>query len=150
MENTYAETLKGLLARLPQTVEVPSNVGANDRETPVPQNLRRFARETVRGEMLCQIGGVLPSVPRRLEISKVVSLDVSRGGFCFLMNKQLYPGEEVLLWTQIGSIPCVVVRCLQFNDQCYTIGVEVRMKPRPMKGNVETRLLSAPAAGSRS
>ena len=126
MENSYAETLNGLIARLPQTVQVPPQLATNDRESRVPFDLRRFARKTIQGEMLCQIDGVLPSVPRKSEISKVVSLDVSRGGFCFLMDKQLYPGEEILLWTEIGRIPCGVARCLKHADHCYEIGVEVR------------------------
>ena len=126
MENSYAETLNGLIARLPQTVQVPPQLATNDHESRVPCDLRRFARKTIQGEMLCQIGGVLPSVPRKSEISKVVSLDVSRGGFCFFMDKQLYPGEEILLWTEIGRIPCGVARCLKHGDHCYEIGVEVR------------------------
>ena len=126
MENSYEETLNGLIARLPETVQVPSHLTASDDESRVSHNLRRFARKTVRGAMLCQVGGVLPSVPRKMEISKVVSLDVSRGGFGFLLDKQLYPGEEVLLWTQIGRIPCGVARCSKHGDYCYEIGVEVR------------------------
>ena len=126
MENTYEETLNGLLARLPETVQVPPQLAETDRESQVPCDLRRFARKTVRGEMLCQVSGTLPSVQRNPDIGKVVSLDVSRGGFGFLMDKQLYPGEEILLWTQIGRIPCKVARCLKHNDQCYEVGVEVR------------------------
>lgn len=126
MENSYAETLSGLIARLPETVQVPPHLTTDDGETCSPHVLRRFARKTVRAEMLCQIGGTLPSVPRNSEINKVISLDVSRGGIGFLMNKQLYPGEEVLLWTQIGRIPCGVARCLKHNDHCFEIGVEIR------------------------
>ena len=127
MENTYEETLTGLLARLPETVQMPPHLAAGDGSSRVPCDLRRFARKTVHGEMLCQIGGgILPSVPRRPEISKVVSLDVSRGGLGFLMDKELYPGEEVLLWTQIGRIPCGVARCLKHGEHCFEVGVEVR------------------------
>ena len=126
MEDSYAETLNGLMARLPETVQVPPQWSAPEKGSRVPHDLRRFARKTVRGEMLCQISGTLPSVPRNTEISKVVSLDVSRGGFGFLMDKQLYPGEEILLWTQIGRVPCAVARCLKHGDRCFEIGVEVR------------------------
>ncbi len=126
MENSYAETLNGLIARLPQTVQVPPHLAKNGRESCVPHDLRRFARKTIQGEILCQIDGVLPSVPRKSEVSKVDSLDMSRSGFSFLMDRQLYPGEEILLWTEIGRIPCGVARCLKHGDQCYEIGVEVR------------------------
>ena len=126
MESTYTETLRELFARLPETVQVPPHLAVDDGESSVPQNLRRFARKKVRGEMLCQITGVLPSVPRSSEVKKVVSLDLSRSGFCYLTDQQLYPGEEVLLWTLIGRIPCEVARCLKHNDRCYEIGVEVR------------------------
>jgi len=126
VENTYKETLTRLFARLPETVQVPPHLDATDGEARVPHDLRRFARKRVRGEMLCQVIGGMPSVPRSSEISKVVSLDVSRSGFSLLMDQQLYPGEEVLLWTLIGRIPCEVARCLKHNDRCFEIGVEVR------------------------
>lgn len=125
MESSYEETLSGLIARLPETVQLPSDWSADDGPR-VPHDLRRFARKTVRGEMLCQIGGTLPSVPRSMEISKIVSLDVSRGGFGFLVDKQLYPGEELLLWTQIGRIPCGVARCVKHGERCFEVGVEIR------------------------
>jgi hypothetical protein len=126
VENSYEQTLNGLMARLPETVQVPPQFSATDDRPRVSHELRRFARKTVRGEMLCQVAGTLPSVPRDTEISRVVSLDVSRGGFGFLMDKQLYPGEEILLWTQIGRVPCSVARCLKHGDHCYEVGVEVR------------------------
>ena len=115
-----------LLARLPNTVQLPPHLATNEGEWCVPHDLRRFARKKVRGEMVCQIVGVLPSVPRSPEIKKVHSLDMSRCGFSFLMDQQLYPGEEVLLWTPIGRIPCEVARCLKHNDRCYEVGVAVR------------------------
>lgn len=126
MESSYAETLKELFARLPNTVQVPSHLLVGDRSSRVVRDVRRFARRTVNGEMLCQLDTALPAVPRRKEVTKVVSLDVSRNGFGFLMDRQLYPGEEVLLWTKIGRVPCGVVRCLKHGERCYEIGVEIR------------------------
>jgi hypothetical protein len=114
------------MAQLSETVQLPSGWKADADRCNVPHDLRRFARKTVRGEMLCQLGRTLPTVERNTEISKVVSMDVSRGGFGFLMDRQLYPGEEVLLWTQIGRIPCGVVRCLKHGEKCFEIGVVVR------------------------
>lgn len=126
MENTYAKTLKRLLARLPITVQAPPHLAANEGDACASQDLRRFARKRVCGEMLCQVSSTMPTVPRGREIRKVLSLDVSRSGFCFLLDQPLYPGEEVLLWTLIGRIPCEVARCLKRGDRCYEIGVEVR------------------------
>lgn len=51
MENSYAETLSGLIARLPETVQVPPHLTTDDGETCSPHVLRRFARKTVRAEL---------------------------------------------------------------------------------------------------
>lgn len=126
MENTYAKTLTTLLARLPLTMQVPSHLLAKEGDPRVPHDLRRFARKRAHGEMLCQILSTMPTVPRGAEIRKVMSLDVSRSGFCFLLDQQLYPGEEVMLWTLIGKIPCEVARCLKHDERCYEIGVVVQ------------------------
>jgi hypothetical protein len=129
VESTYTETLSGLLDRTPESVQIPpeleSLAHSRDGTAITPSDLRRFARRKMLGEMFCQISGALPAFPRTSGDSKVISLDLSRGGIRFLTDKQMYPEEELLLWTLIGRIPCKVARCRKHNDACYEVGVEI-------------------------
>ena len=128
MESSYAETLKGLLANTPDSVQVPPALQALSRSqaTPnAPGNHRRFARRKITGDMFCKVSNPLPKFSRTENFFKVASLDISRCGVSFLANKELYPEEALLLWTLIGRIPCRVVRCVKHNDACFEVGAEV-------------------------
>jgi hypothetical protein len=131
VENSYAETLSELFARLPDRVQIPPQLEPeqflSDTQVCAPNEQRRYARRKMLGEMLCQVVCPLPTIPRSKGPSKVVSLDISRSGFRFLIDKQLYPEEELVLWTLIGQIPCKVARCLKHNDACYEVGADVSM-----------------------
>lgn len=131
MENTYAKTLSRLLAKVPNRVQIPPHLDAeqflSDAQVCAPNEQRRYARRKMLGEMLCQIACPLPTIPRSKVPCKVVSLDISRSGFRFLIDKQLYPEEELTLWTLIGQIPCKVARCVKHNDSCYEVGADVAM-----------------------
>ena len=127
MESTYAETLNKLLDTLPDSVQLtPDLEAALLSRASVPHDGRRFARRKMIGDMLCQFRGALPAIPRPSGLCKVISLDISRGGIRFLTDKQMYPEEELLLWTPIGQIPCKVARCLKHDEACYEMGVEIR------------------------
>ncbi len=130
MESTYTETVRTILEKLPDTVQVPAHLKPEEfiakGEACVPHNRRRFARRKMGQPVLYQIGSTLPAFPRNISTSKAIALDLSRCGIRFLSDKQLFPEEEVLLWTLIGQIPCKVARCLKHNDHCYEIGAEIR------------------------
>jgi hypothetical protein len=130
VESTYTETVRTILQKLPDTVEVPSHLAPGDliahAEACAPHNRRRFARRKMGHQILCQVASVLPAFPRKFSTCKAIALDLSRCGIRFLLDQQLFPEEEVLLWTLIGQIPCKVARCLKHNDRCYEIGAEIR------------------------
>lgn len=121
--------MRALLEKVPDSVQVPdyleSSVSGEQGGPCVPHDRRRFARRKMGGDFLYQCISPLPAFPRGNGLSKVLALDVSRSGISFLADMQLYPDEEVLLWTFIGRIPCKVARCLKHNDHCYEIGAEI-------------------------
>lgn len=135
MESTYAETVSTILEKLPDTVQIPAHLEpdklADQGEACAPHNRRRFARRKMRQQVLCQVVSILPALPRSFSTSKAIALDLSRCGISFLSDKQLFPEEEVLLWTLVGQIPCKVARCLKHNNHCYEIGAEIRKGSTP-------------------
>ena len=115
------------MARVLDTVQVPAYLESSESQgAPImPNDRRRFARRRMGGTILCQITGPLPTLQRSATISKAITLDISRSGISFLADQQLFPDEEILMWTLIGRIPCKVARCRKHNERCSEIGGEI-------------------------
>jgi hypothetical protein len=126
LEGDYQAKLNLLLRRLQAAVEVPGGwtdyFGRQGILPAVTDEQRRYARRYQREEAICEWDQTLPAIPRRHEFSKVYLKDLSRTGVAFLAILQLYPGENVALWTSRGKLNCSVVRCIKHNERCYEIG----------------------------
>ncbi|MGE3777963.1 MAG: PilZ domain-containing protein, partial [Pirellulaceae bacterium] len=118
--------LEFLLDRLQASVHVP-NIWQDyflkqGLCQPRPEDRRQFVRRFLREDAVCEIRQTLPVIPRRHEFSKVYLKDISKGGIGFLMSQQLFPCEQVHLWTRLGRLSCNVMRCAKQNERCYEIG----------------------------
>ena len=126
LEGNYAETLSALLANVPGGVRLPDSwfepAGGIISSPPAMYDRRRFPRARFRSEAICEIIPSLPAIQRSHGFCKVYTLDISRCGFGFLAALQLFPGEQIVLWTQSGKFRCKVARCTKRNDKCFEIG----------------------------
>lgn len=127
LEGDYAETLTVLLEHPPGGVQLPDSwfepVGRTVPPPPAMYDRRRFPRARCRSEAVCELMPSLPAIQRRHGFCKVYMLDASRCGFGFLAPLQLYPSEQIILWTQSGKFRCMVARCTKRGPKCYEIGV---------------------------
>jgi hypothetical protein len=91
----------------------------------VSDERRQFPRRYLRETAVCELAQSLPAIERARTFAKVYLKDVSRGGISFLAPQQLYPCEELQLWTNSGKHACRVIRCTKHNDRCYEIGTRI-------------------------
>jgi hypothetical protein len=129
LESDYQGKLRLLLGSLQSTVTVPpawaDYFGQQGLLPASPDDRRRFARRYLREEAICELDQSLPAIARRHEFAKVYVKDYSRGGIAFLASRQLFPGEDLWLWTSQGKLPCSVVRCTKHHDRCFDVGAIV-------------------------
>lgn len=125
LEGDYSETLTKLLNHLPATVQLPEAYDAKPNgatSVSLPSDSRRYARIAMRSEAVCEVFPTLPAISRARGFVKVHTKDISRGGIAFLTPVQLYPCEQLVLWTLSGKLRCEVKRCQKLGERCYEIG----------------------------
>ena len=139
LEEHYPETLAVLLSRLQSTVQIPAAwTGFWESQGVLPtrsDDRRQFARRRVREEAVCEMNQTLPAISRKHEFCKVCLKDQSRNGIAFLVMRELYPNEKLILWTRSGKFDYSVARCLKHNDRCYEIGARLLETECPRAGS---------------
>jgi len=128
LENGHNQQLARLLQRLPLKVNAPeSSTGYYDKFGVLPSyadDNRRYARKYLRSEAVCELLSTLPAIARKHSYYRVILQDVSRAGIGFLHHQQLYPNENVVLWTNAGKLRAVVRRCIKQCEDRYEVGAE--------------------------
>jgi hypothetical protein len=90
------------------------------------EDRRRFARLYYRVRTLALLQGSLPAFPRELEATTVYLADVSRGGFGFICDRQLFPREQIEVEIpEMGVKRLMVKRCKRLAVGSYQIGCEL-------------------------
>jgi hypothetical protein len=134
LEGNYQDNLTRLLAHVPTTVQLPDSWSGTEVSaalpTPVLNDRRRFPRSRTRTEAICEIIQGLAAIERPREFFKIHIKDVCRAGIGFLATFQLYPCEEVVLWTQTGRFRCKVTRCNKHNHKCFEVGTVFVIEPQ--------------------
>jgi hypothetical protein len=128
LESHYHDKLELLLSRLGSGVTIPETwTDYFTREGILPtvsSDRRQFARRYIRDEAVCESSKTLPAIDRPHQFSKVHLKDISRSGVAFLITHEMYPCENLFLWTHGGKLSCSVVRCVKHNDRCFEIGAK--------------------------
>ena len=127
LADSYAQELDDLLNQLECHVRLPEELADNyfDETGALPTSYderRRFARFRFRTEAILEVKSRIPSIPREPRKHVVFSVDMSRCGFSFLHNEQLYPGELCVLWLPTRKITVKVSRARFLNPSCWLIG----------------------------
>jgi hypothetical protein len=129
LEDNYSEKLDLLLNRLQVSVQIPEEwadyLGRKGVLPTTPNDDRRFSRRYLRAEAICETSQSLPAIERRHEFNKVYLKDISRNGIGFITARELYPEEQVVMWTRVGKFNCSVARCRKHNDRCFEIGATI-------------------------
>jgi len=133
LEDDYSKKLDLLLSKLKISVRLPDSwTDFLDRKgilPAIPNDGRRFTRRYLRTEAVCETHQSLPAIERPHEFNKVYLKDISRSGIGFFTVRELYPEEQVVMWTRVGTFNCSVTRCRKHNDHCYEIGALVLREP---------------------
>ena len=129
LEADYQEKLRKLLDHVQCGVELPENwQDFHERKGAMPfaqDERRRFARMYFRHPVILETLPTLPAIPRRHEFFSALSKDISREGISLLHTQQLFPCEEITIWTPVGKLSGSVVRCTRHNDNCFEIAAFV-------------------------
>ena len=89
----------------------------------VMNDQRRFPRYHYHVRAVLHCRQTLPAVPRGEERYIVLTKDISRGGLCFLHEKQLFPRERMTVdLSGERHMDIEVARCVKHNDRCFEIG----------------------------
>lgn len=127
LEGNYSEKLTALLSHLSSAVQLPVDweTAQHGLGRPAfPSDMRRFARITMRSDAICEVLPTLNAIERSHGLVKVHTKDISKCGVAFLMPMQMYPREQVILWTRSGKLRCEIKRCVKVRDKCYEVGAE--------------------------
>ena len=126
LEGNYHEQVNTLVSRLECKVELPRDwqgfFSQHGVVNPIADDRRRFVRHRIRSKAGLEMLSRIPSIPRQHQFYCVYLKDVCRTGIAFLHTDQLYPGETPVLWLKERKAPCVVVRCVRHNANCFEIG----------------------------
>lgn len=128
LEAYDSEQLERLLDSLPYRVAMPPDMADFFTKTgtlpTVPSDFRRFGRRRLRQEAVCEVTTTLPAIERECGYHRVYLRDISRGGISFLHSEQLFPLEQVVLWTHAGKLRSLVCRCVKKSDNAYEVGAK--------------------------
>jgi len=126
LETVYSQKMKLLLDRLRCRIQLPDQFAdLENRRGVLPAqalDMRRTTRLYCPGKLLIESFASLPSVPRNHQYVVGYSIDISASGIRFLHDTELYPGEQVTLWTSAQRLTGTVVRCRRLNELCYEVG----------------------------
>ncbi|MFA8017111.1 PilZ domain-containing protein [Bremerella cremea] len=126
LETVYSQKMKLLLDRLRCRIQLPVQFADLEHRRGVlpsqSNDMRRAARVYCPGKLLIESFASLPSVPRNHQYVVGYSVDISSTGIRFLHDTELYPGEQVTLWTSAQRLTCTVIRCRRLNKSCYEVG----------------------------
>ena len=128
LETADHQRLTQMLDVLPCHVKLPEAWG-NYFETSgfapsLPDERRGFARMRIRADAVCQLNPTLPAIDRKAALHRVYLFDLSRTGISFISPEQLFPCEEVVVWTSTAKVSAVVRRCVKVCDNGYHIGAQ--------------------------
>ena len=126
LETADRDRLTQMLAVLPCRVEIPAKwTDFFDQSGFAPSmsdERRRFARVRIRSDAVCEVMRTLPAIERQHALHRIYLCDISRSGISFLNAIQLFPCEEIVLWTSSAKVKAVVRRCVKVCENGYQIG----------------------------
>lgn len=129
LEIGYDDRLSDIQDGLPCEVVLPEwwkNIEKGKASAPIMESdLRRFLRLGAPGVAVCELLCNLPAIQRATAFMKVYTKDISRGGIGFFTSLQLYPGEDLIMWTRAGKLSYSVARCRKHGDRCFEVGAKV-------------------------
>ena len=128
LETADQQRLEQMLKVLPCHVKIPEKwtdfFEQSGFAPTVVDERRRFARKRVRAEAVCQRAQTLPAIEREHGLHRVYLFDISRCGISFIDAEQLFPNEEVVVWTAAAKVKAVVRRCVKVCDSGYHVGAQ--------------------------
>jgi hypothetical protein len=93
---------------------------------------RRYARREFRNSAAVTLESSLPAFPRDGQRHLTLTIDISRGGTCFLFPSELYPSETGMLdIAGVGEKRFAIVRCRRLTSKCFQIGARFIAKAEP-------------------